>query len=246
MNFNLFVQIWIALAVITFVYLFFKPAPYGRYLQKGWGPMISAKLAWIFMETPVLIIVSGYAIVNLDSLQWPGNLLIACFIMHYINRCFIYPFRIGYKSHQVPLTIVLSAVVFNLVNGNVLGYYLTNLADYNSFQLGWSFYVGIILFLVGMIINLKADNTLMQLRKGGNGYVIPKGGLYGYISCPNYFGELIEWLGFALAVGHLAGWSFFIWSFANLVPRAFSHHQWYKRTFPGYPTDRKVLVPHAW
>ncbi len=53
---------------------------------------------------------------------------------------------------------------------------------------------------VGYAINHHADSVLLSLRKPGEtGYKIPYGGLYKYISCPNYFGEMVEWFGFALA-----------------------------------------------
>ena len=40
-----------------------------------------------------------------------------------------------------------------------------------------------------------------------------------------------------------AGLSFFLFSFANLFPRAFSHHRWYRETFEDYPEDRKAILP---
>ena len=246
MTFNNFILGWIGLAVVTFIYLFFKPAPYGRHAQKGWGKEINAKLAWILMETPVLIIVLIYYFSNYQSMQWPGTLFIAFFCLHYVNRCFIYPFRLSAGANKVPLTIILSANIFNLVNGNVIGYYFTQAADFSTFEVSFPFYLGIALFFIGMIINLRADNKLSAVKKSATGYVIPYGGLYKYISSPNYFGELIEWFGFALAVGHLAAWSFFIWCVANLAPRAFAHHKWYKQKFTDYPSDRKALIPFVW
>ena len=61
----------------------------------------------------------------------------------------------------------------------------------------------------------------MNLRKTkGNGYHIPEGFLFKYVSCPNYLGEIIEWLGWAILTLSPAGLVFFIWTFSNLVPRA--------------------------
>ena len=36
---------------------------------------------------------------------------------------------------------------------------------------------------------------------------------------------------------------FFIWTFINLVPRAISHHKWYKDNFKDYPKNRKAIIP---
>jgi hypothetical protein len=97
-----------------------------------------------------------------------------------------------------------------------------------------------------MYINQKADNMLIALRTPGEtGYKIPTGWLFEKISCPNLFGELIEWLGFAILCWNLPAFSFFIWTSANLIPRAISHHKWYRQQFADYPADRKAIFPFS-
>jgi protein-S-isoprenylcysteine O-methyltransferase Ste14 len=70
--------------------------------------------------------------------------------------------------------------------------------------------------------------------------------MYRWISCPNYFGEIVEWIGWAIATWSLAGLAFALWTAANLAPRAHSHHQWYRESFADYPQERKALVPRLW
>jgi len=85
---------------------------------------------------------------------------------------------------------------------------------------------------------------LLNLRKPGEtGYKVPRGWLYEYVTCPNYLGEIIEWLGFALATWSLPGLAFALYTAANVGPRAFAHHRWYRERFPDYPKHRKVLIP---
>ena len=67
--------------------------------------------------------------------------------------------------------------------------------------------------------------------------------MFKYVSSPNYFGELVEWLGFAIMAVGLPGFSFLIWTFANLVPRAIDNHKWYKKNFTDYPPERKAIFP---
>jgi steroid 5-alpha reductase family enzyme len=106
------------------------------------------------------------------------------------------------------------------------------------------FIAGVLLFAGGMYINLKADARLIALRgEGDSNYQIPRGWLFERISCPNHFGEMIEWLGFALLTWSLPALAFFIWTVANLLPRALAHHKWYKRQFADYPVDRKAVIP---
>jgi len=145
----------------------------------------------------------------------------------------------------MPLVIVGSGVLFNVVNGFLLGYFFGCLNAYpeNGFA---SMHVlpGVIIFFVGMGININADTTLIRLRQPEEShYTIPYGGLFERISCPNHFGEIIEWLGFAILTWSLPALAFFIWTVANLVPRALAHHKWYQGKFPNYPKTRKAVIP---
>jgi 3-oxo-5-alpha-steroid 4-dehydrogenase 1 len=101
-----------------------------------------------------------------------------------------------------------------------------------------------VVFVLGVAINLWADNRLIGLRAPGKpDYTIPRGGLFEWVSCPNHLGEIIQWTGFAIMCWNLPALSFAIWTFANLVPRAVSHHKWYRKTFPEYPKDRRAVIP---
>jgi len=44
--------------------------------------------------------------------------------------------------------------------------------------------------------------------------------MFRYVTSANYFGEIVEWIGFAILTWSLSGAVFAIWTFANLVPRA--------------------------
>jgi len=74
---------------------------------------------------------------------------------------------------------------------------------------------------------------------------MPRGGLFDLVSCPNYFGEVLEWTGWAIATWSLPGAAFAAFTFANLAPRALSNHEWYRRTFADYPASRRALLPYV-
>ena len=94
-----------------------------------------------------------------------------------------------------------------------------------------SFRIGVVLWLVGAAINIHSDSILLNLRveKRSNAlkreYYIPQGGLFHYVSAANYFGEIIEWGGFALACQTKSAFAFWFFVCANLMPRAHSHHR---------------------
>ena len=99
-------------------------------------------------------------------------------------------------------------------------------------------------FFVGWWINYRSDRTLIRLRSStSTGYSIPHGGLYRWISNPNYLGEIIEWSGWAVASWSLGGLAFATYTVANLAPRALATHRWYRDQFPDYPSTRKALLP---
>ena len=140
------------------------------------------------------------------------------------------------------LTVGL-AFVFNSVNGAVNAY---DLQRAESFSLS-AVVCGVVLFALGVFINHQSDAILLRLRQPGEtGYSIPYGGLYRWVSAPNYLGEIIQWTGFAIAAATPAAWVFALFTVANLAPRARSHHQWYLDRFSDYPRDRKRLVPGLW
>lgn len=134
---------------------------------------------------------------------------------------------------------------FNLLNGYLQSRWVSQYADLEGDEwFWWRFAGGLVVFLSGMYANLWSDNMLMGLKKEGGGYTIPKGGLFELVSCPNYFGEILEWLGWALMTWSWAGFGFFIYTCANLVPRAGANHKWYLDKFgEDYPKNRKAVIP---
>ena len=54
--YNSFIIFWVLVGAITFIYLFFVSAPYGRHIRKGWGKNISARAGWVIMESPCVLL----------------------------------------------------------------------------------------------------------------------------------------------------------------------------------------------
>ena len=82
----------------------------------------------------------------------------------------------------------------------------------------------------------------MRLVK--TGYKIPQGGLFKYISSPHYFGEIIEWIGFAIMSWSIPGIVYAIWVVLPLFAQSLSAHKWYLKKFGNeYPQQRKAIIP---
>ncbi len=238
---------WMVFAALIFLVLLKVTAPYGRHSTSRWGPQISNRLGWVLMEMPGMILLLFYVIKFASRQNAVAWTLAGLYLFHYVNRTFIFPFRIHTKAKKMPVVIVVSGVLFNLVNGYLLGYFFAFFAKYTSaYFFSAQFIVGAVLFFWGIWINWDHDTRLIHLRKPGEtGYKIPEGGLFKVVSCPNLLGEILEWTGFAIMCWNLAAVSFLVWTVANLVPRALSHHRWYRQHFNDYPLKRKAIIPYV-
>jgi steroid 5-alpha reductase family enzyme len=107
------------------------------------------------------------------------------------------------------------------------------------------FIFGLALFFFGFVVNIQSDNILINLRKPGEtGYKIPYGGFYRYVSCPNYFGEIMEWVGFAIMTWCIPGLIYMLWVALPLFAQAIEAHRWYNDKFGDeYPKNRKAIFP---
>ncbi len=231
-------------AVATAVSLLFLSAPYGRHARGGWGPTMDTPLAWVVMESPAVLAFVAIYFAGTHALEAAPLALLAMWQAHYIQRTFVFPFTLR-PGGRTPAGVVAMGFLFNALNAYLNARWLSEFGHYDTSWL-WSpaFLIGLMLFVTGYRINRWADRVLLGLRAPGEaGYKVPRGGLYELISCPNYFGELLLWTGFAIAAGSLAGWSFVAFTAANLVPRAISHHRWYREKFPDYPPGRHAVFP---
>jgi 3-oxo-5-alpha-steroid 4-dehydrogenase 1 len=233
-------------AILVFPVLFFVSAPYGRHDREGWGPKISSTAGWLLMEAPAAMVLP---LCFAMSPRAQGAAAVAFLVLwqsHYIYRGFIFPFRRRSAARGMPLLVACLGFTFNLMNGYLNGRWLFTFSDPypREWLLDPRFIAGTCLFVAGLALNHHSDEVLRRLRRPGEtGYKIPRGGLYRWVSCPNYLGEIIEWTGWAIATWSLPGLLFAVWTFANLAPRGWEHHGWYKEKFADYPKDRRAIIP---
>ncbi len=237
---------WFLLGLAGFIALFFVDAPYGRLSRGGFGPLLPKRLGWLLMESPSAIV---FFVVFLYG-AWTHTVTAWVFLflweLHYVYRGFIYPFQTRGQGKTMPISVMLLGLSFNLVNPYLNARYLfTFSGGYpNSWLLDPRFLIGVALFAGGLYVNRQSDNILHNLRSPGEtGYKIPYGGLFSCISSPNYLGEIVQWTGWAIATWSIPGLAFAFWTAANLVPRAYAYHRWYRQNFDNYPPERTALIP---
>ncbi len=234
-------------SALSFIGSFFYTTPYGRFKTTK-SPFDFAPLpGWILLESPCLIAACAtFFLTGGHTTALVPLIFISIWQTHYFYRSIIFPLRVSKGSKPVNLSGICFGIIFNSLNGFLNGYafaHSEHLLD-NSWLSTPYFIIGVALMLVGLSINIYSDTVLKHLRKPGEtGYKIPHGGLYRWISVPNYFGEMIEWGGLALASCTPAALVFWLFTIANLFPRALAHHKWYKEKFEDYPKERKAIIP---
>jgi len=254
-------QLAFGLLVLAMFAFFSGPyliTPYGRFNQQGsrnssFGPDVNAKFAWFFFESPTVIAPPLFFYLNRNNpaLATPFNsFILGFYFFHYVYRTLIYPLR---TRHGKPMPLLLLPFIFSvsLVNAYIQSQFLTRIPINSTAP---QFIIGAFLFFSGWLITFHSDNILCNLRskpnssnaneKNPSGYRIPTGGFFEWVTSANYFGEIVEWFGYAVASGFsLPSVAFLFLTCSNLIPRALHYHKWYQNNFVHYPKSRKAIIP---
>lgn len=168
-------------------------------------------------------------------------LLFSLFIVHMCRRLyecfFVHRFSIHAKMSFIHYLV-------GLIHYPCVG--LTILVDHQSSSIQNRFF-GLILFLLGNYIQYQTHLTLTKLRQNSKDiYPIPQGFfLFNYISCPNYFAEILIYISlFLLSHKTSAFVSLVIWIFVNQILSGLFTHRWYCHHYQqNYPSTRRAILP---
>ena len=250
--YNTFLVVMAAVALVVFVALFFVEAGYGYLFNPKFGFPVPNKVGWVIMECPVFFAMAALWAMSDYGMQAAPLVLFLVFELHYFQRTFIFPMLMRGNS-KMPIGIVAMGALFNTLTAVMqcgwIFYYAPEMGYYDGWMSKPYIYIGVAVFLFGFITNLHSDYVIRHLRKPGDTkHYIPKGGMFRYVSSANYFGEFMEWVGFAIASWSWAGVVFALWTFANLGPRSASLYKRYEREFGEEFTKlgRKRIIPFIW
>lgn len=233
--------------ILTVVRLYFKPAPYGKFTPTGGvfsAYKINSKLAWLLQECPAFFITFHIMVLKWSILSPISLLGLGLFSLHYFNRSFVFPFLIK-STRDTPIETCISAFAFCCFNGWIQSKSIleNNLHSRDTYAVG----LGLFLFFLGMYINISGDSHLRELaaERVGNVYLIPHKGMFQYVSAANYFGEILEWFGFALLLQTPAAAWFSLFSTLFLGQRGYQTHQYYLKKIENYPKSRSSVFPFS-
>ena len=242
--FNIFLIVMAAIAVVVFISLYFVNAGYGKFYNPKWGVSLDNHWGWFLMEVPVFIAMLVLWLLSYRRTDAIRLVFLLLFELHYFHRSFIFPQQLRGHS-RMPLSIILMGALFNTLNALMQGGWIFFISPADYYPQGWltslPFLAGTALFFAGMYINIQSDSIIRHLRKPGDtAHYLPKGGMFRYVTSANYFGEFMEWVGFAILTWSWAGAVFALWTFANLAPRAARIYDLYSQEFPDELDTHKV------
>uniref|UniRef100_H2ZL32 3-oxo-5-alpha-steroid 4-dehydrogenase n=1 Tax=Ciona savignyi TaxID=51511 RepID=H2ZL32_CIOSA len=222
------------------------PTGYGKH-RKDSETSMDARLGWVVQECPsffipVYVVYSvGYQQINLANL-----IIIGAFAFHYFQRTFVYTLLMHKKSTPIPIRLVCMGFTFTSINALAISNYEASHAPLpDSWLSSYQFIGGMLLWGVGMLVNLHSDHVLRNLRRPNEvGYKIPRGGAFELVSGANFSGEILEWIGLKIASNFHFPLVCFALSTALVIgTRALAHHKFYLKKFENYPKSRKAVVP---
>lgn len=240
------VSLGLLIAIISLILRIWKPLPYGKHSDANGSCNLPARPAYMAANLIPGFVV--FTITYFTGLHFGSPINIAIyvvFVLHYITRGLVTPLLARYSETKVsiwvPLQMLLLNTFFHYINAEFVG----SVEYCTGYEYDPRFILGALLFVIGFIINRVSDTQVVFLRKSRNdpSYFVPKGFLYHLVSCPSYFGEGLQWFGWAVMTWSLAGLVWWLYTESVFFPRAWHNHTWYRNQFLNYPSRRRALIP---
>lgn len=235
------------LAVAYFIAQLFQPVPYGRHASGSGRLPVPTRIAKMIVHLVpnVVFFILSYFFTGQHFDEAPNIVFFCLYTIHFLERGIVTPLISRYSHSKIrlwiPLSVFLTGLIYSYINAEFIGS-----AEYcDGYLYDPRFVIGLVLFIIGFVINRVADYQLVCLRKSRKDteHSIPKGPLYFLISCPNYFGEGLQWFGWTIMTWSLAGLVWWLFSEATFIPRSRQNHKWLRNQFLDYPKIRKGLIP---
>jgi len=250
---NIMVFSFILVGLVLIASLFVD-SPFGKFASDKMGINLGPRIGWFLMELPAMVSFIYFYFKGQYAYSAVPLFFLFVWVVHYLNRGFIFPFLIRAPKNakgNFSIAVIVMGWLVTTLHGYLNGSWVSEYGDHLT--LSWAldprFIIGIILYYTGFALNIHSDNIVRNLRSkeeiesGEKVYRIPFGGGFKFVTNPSYLGELMAFTGFAIATWGPGGVFVLLISAANLIPRSFATHKWYKEKFENYPKDRKVLIP---
>jgi len=240
--------------------LFFNilKVPNNTVVFKDLGPQISWKTVFLTEYAgPLFVMLALYSLRKvifgsvLDADTWNGyvqNLGVLCWSAHYIKRLLETQFVHRFSHATMPIMNIFKNSFYYWGAAALVGYFLVH--PLYTAPASNQVYTGLAIFVVSELCNLKCHLMLRDLRPAGtNKRAVPRGFFFELVSCPNYFFEVLAWVGFTIMTQMVGALLFTIVGFFQMMVWAQGKHRNYIKEFDGkegresYPRSRKAIIP---
>jgi very-long-chain enoyl-CoA reductase len=184
--------------------------------------------------------VSGF-----EGMNWVAQLGVYCWTAHFVKRELETAFVHKFSRPTMPLSNLFKNCTYYWTFGAVIGWPLCSpnyIAPSENVVMG-----GLVLFILSELGNFAIHLKLANMRPGelSKKRDIPKGFGFDLVACPNYFFEVMSWVGFSIMTGIVFSWLFTIVGFLQMADWAMKKHKGYKKTYDKEYTSlkRKAIIP---
>jgi len=207
------------------------------YLAEYFGPWV----IYALFALRILPVYGDKASIKLNVCQTVGFFL---WMTHYTKRLLETIFVHEFGTLTMPVRNLFKNCLYYWGFAAAVGYNV-NIPNENELA-SWHLYLGFPWFCGFMLLNFMCHLRLKYMRRPGcNDFVIPHGGLFEYITCPNYFCEIMTWFGFNILTGFTpAGVAFNIVGTLQMIQWATQRRDKFIKLFGNeWPRNRYVLFP---
>lgn len=212
------------------------PLRYSKFSTAKGVPSRTGMFILYFLPVVIATVCALPYLSTATVLQW---IVLSAIIFHFGKRTLEVLFVHKYSGNIQPFSLVIMIAVYALMGGLISWLNAKTIPTMDGL-----FYTGIVFIVIGEAGNFYHHKLLADLRKKEQGYYLPCGGWFEYVTCPHYFFELVTWLGIVLVSRHFFTVLVFIAMFGYLAARSIKTRQWYLERFPSYPAQRKFMIPY--
>jgi len=184
-----------------------------------------------------------YGLSATAPLQLVQHIAFVCWCVHYLKRDLETLFVQRFSNETMPWPNIFKNCTYYWGAAALVGYFV-NHPLYTPPASPAQLWFGLGLFVLSELCNLVSHIQLRNLRPAGTtDRKIPHGFLFELVSCPNYFAEVLAWVGFTILSQTFAAALFTLVGFAQMYAWAVKKHLRYKREFDTYPKHRTAMIP---
>ncbi|KPI90020.1 polyprenol reductase [Leptomonas seymouri] len=183
-----------------------------------------------------------YGSAAMPSYGYAQKLFIGLFVAHFVKRELESMFVHKFSHPTMPLRNIVKNCSYYWSFAAFIGYVLCHPKYTEPCQLQSN--IGAVLMVVNEILNFAVHYQLATMRKGDGDTTrnVPKGPLFAWMSCPNYFFEIASWVSFSVGTNLLSSWLFTLAGFLQMLDWAKKKHRGYVKIDPANK-KKACLIP---